>query len=202
MDGLTTVPTTCFFFPSCSGGAQAEIFRNRKFFFSFNVQTVSDANLKILDIVARWPGSVHDTTIFRNSRLCTRFKNNEINNAVLVSDAGYPVKNNLLTPLSQTHTRGENLYNEALIRTRNPVERSYGVWKRRFPILSNGINLNIAKVQRIIVATAVLHNIAIENNEEDPPPLNQREEALFNQAIDVPVDLIEKIMAAILLVMK
>jgi hypothetical protein len=80
-----------------------------------------------------------------------------------------------------------------LIRTRNPVERSYGVWKRRFPILSNGINLNIAKVQRIIVATAVLHNIAIENNEEDPPPLNQREEALFNQAIDVPVDLIENI---------
>jgi hypothetical protein len=48
-------------------------------------------------------------------------------------------------------------------------------------------------VQRIIVATAVLHNIAIENNEEDPPPLNQREEALFNQAIDVPVDLIENI---------
>jgi hypothetical protein len=120
-------------------------------------------------------------------------ENNEINNAVLVADAGYPVKKYLLTPLFQTHTRGENVYNEALIRTRNPVERSYGVWKRRFPILSNGINLNIAKVQRIIVATAVLHNIAIKNNEEDPPPLNQREEALFNQAIDVPVDLIEKI---------
>jgi hypothetical protein len=98
-----------FFFLSCSGGAQAEIFRNRKTFFSFNVQTVSDANLKILDIVARWPGSVHDTTIFRNSRLCTRFENNEINNAVLVADAGCPVKNYLLTPLSQTHTRGENL---------------------------------------------------------------------------------------------
>jgi hypothetical protein len=59
----------------------------------------------------------------------------------------------------------------------------------RFPILSNGINLNIAKVQRIVVATAVLHNTAIENN-EDPPPLKQREEALFNQAIDVSVDLI------------
>jgi hypothetical protein len=39
------------------------------------------------------------------------------------------------------------------------------------------------------VATAVLHNTAIENN-EDPPPLKQREEALFNQATDVSVDLI------------
>jgi hypothetical protein len=46
------------FFLSCSGGAQAEIFRGRKKFISFNVQTVSDANLKILGIVARWPGSV------------------------------------------------------------------------------------------------------------------------------------------------
>jgi hypothetical protein len=46
-----------------------------------------------------------------------------------------------------------------------------------------------SKVQRIVVATAVLHNTAIENN-EDPPPLKQREEALFNHAIDVSVDLI------------
>jgi hypothetical protein len=44
-------------------------------------------------------------------------------------------------------------------------------------------------VQRIVVATAVLYNTAIENK-EDPPPLKQREEALFNQAIDVSVDLI------------
>jgi hypothetical protein len=110
-----------------------------------------------------------------------------------VADVGYPVKNYLLTPLPQTHTRDENLYNETLIRTRNPVERSSGVWKRRFPILSNGINLKIAKVQRVIVATAVLHHIALENNAEDPPPLNQREEALFNEAINVPVDLIENI---------
>jgi hypothetical protein len=39
-------------------------------------------------------------------------------------------------------------------------------------------------VQRIVVATAVLYNTAIENN-EDPPPLKQREEALFVQAINV-----------------
>jgi hypothetical protein len=38
-------------------------------------------------------------------------------------------------------------------------------------------------------ATAVLYNIAIENN-EDPPLIKQREEALFNQAVDVPIDLI------------
>lgn len=38
-------------------------------------------------------------------------------------------------------TNVENTFNESQIRTRNPIERSYGVWKRRFPILSLGINV-------------------------------------------------------------
>nr|CAH7766112.1 unnamed protein product [Callosobruchus chinensis] len=42
------------------GGAHAELYRNRKGYFSINVQTVASTSLKILDIVARWPGSVHD----------------------------------------------------------------------------------------------------------------------------------------------
>jgi hypothetical protein len=46
------------------GGDQAETFRNRKQFFSLNVQTIADANLKIRDIIARWPGSAHDSHIF------------------------------------------------------------------------------------------------------------------------------------------
>ncbi|CAH2015230.1 unnamed protein product [Acanthoscelides obtectus] len=50
-------------------------------------------------------------------------------------------------------------------RTRNVVERQYGVWKRRFPILKLGMRLDVHTVMAIIVATAVLHNIAIEENE-------------------------------------
>ena len=62
------------------GGDHAEHFRNRKSFFSINVQTVSDANRRIQSIVARWPGSAHDSTIFRHSRLRARFENNEFGN--------------------------------------------------------------------------------------------------------------------------
>lgn len=39
------------------GGEHAETYRNRKGWFSFNVQTVAAADLKIINIVARWPGS-------------------------------------------------------------------------------------------------------------------------------------------------
>nr|CAI5825437.1 unnamed protein product [Callosobruchus analis] len=56
---------------SSLGGNQPEIFRNRKNFFSFNVQAISDAELKIQNIMCRWPGSAHDTRsfIFNNSNI-------------------------------------------------------------------------------------------------------------------------------------
>ena len=45
----------------------------------------------------------------------------------------------------------------------------FGIWKRRFPVLSLGIRLKFDKVEGIIVATAVLHNIAQSMNDGIPP---------------------------------
>lgn len=60
------------------------------------------------------------------------------------------------------------LYIESQIRTRNVVERSYGVLERRFPVLALGIRLKLDAVEAIIVACAVLHNIAIDANDAVP----------------------------------
>jgi len=49
------------------GGDNAEIYRNRKSYFSVNVQLVCDQTDCATDVVARWPGSVYDSTIFDNS---------------------------------------------------------------------------------------------------------------------------------------
>ncbi|KAJ8980223.1 hypothetical protein NQ317_010541 [Molorchus minor] len=54
---------------SSPGGVDAEVYRNRKSVFSFNVQAICDAICKIQNIVCRWPGSSHDSTIFQNSRV-------------------------------------------------------------------------------------------------------------------------------------
>ncbi|XP_066595385.1 putative nuclease HARBI1 [Prorops nasuta] len=71
------------------GGEDAELWRNRKGFFSINVQCVVNSHLEIMDLVARWPGSAHDSTIFNNSRLKHRFENFECGNGLLVGDRGY-----------------------------------------------------------------------------------------------------------------
>lgn len=51
------------------GHVVGEEFRNRKGYFSLNVQAICDADLKFMNVVARWPGSAHDATIFNNSIL-------------------------------------------------------------------------------------------------------------------------------------
>jgi hypothetical protein len=46
----------------------------------------------------------------------------------------------------------------------------FGTWKRRFPVLAYGVRLKLDTALVVIVATAVLHNMAIDMNEEETPP--------------------------------
>lgn len=66
------------------GGDEAEIYRNRKGYFSLNTQIISDADLKITNIVARWPGATHDSTIFNNSGIKQAFDRNDFPNCLLL----------------------------------------------------------------------------------------------------------------------
>jgi hypothetical protein len=71
------------------GGESAELFRNRKGYFSLNVQAVVSANLLFENVVSKWHGSAHDATIFSNSRLFARLETGEIADGYLLGDAGY-----------------------------------------------------------------------------------------------------------------
>ena len=53
-----------------------------------NVQAVCSHELKYTNFVARWPGSVHDSRIFRNSRSCAKFENHDYK-GILLGDSGY-----------------------------------------------------------------------------------------------------------------
>jgi len=71
-----------------------------------------------------------------------------------------------MTPLLNPATPAEHLYNEAQIRTRSKVERCFGIWKRRFAVLTFGSRFHkVEKILPVITATAVLHNIAQQENE-------------------------------------
>ncbi|XP_013766782.1 putative nuclease HARBI1 [Pundamilia nyererei] len=51
---------------------------NRKSFHSINVQIICDAANIITNVEAKWPGSVHDSQIFRECTLSTKFGHGEL----------------------------------------------------------------------------------------------------------------------------
>lgn len=52
-------------------------------------------DLKIQNIVARWPGSAHDSTVFNKSAVRGKFERIEMKK--LVADSGYAQRNYMMT---------------------------------------------------------------------------------------------------------
>lgn len=161
------------------GGEDGEVFRNRKQFFSINVQSVASADLRFQDIVARWPGSTHDSHIFNESNLKRRFQAKEFGNSVLLADGGYKLQTYMMTPFRNPANADQMRYNRVQILVRNTVERKYGVWKKRFPCLVFGLRCDLENSLAVIVACAVLHNICIKQNDPMPPINADIDEALL-----------------------
>ena len=130
--------------------------------------------MEIQNIDVRWPGSVHYARIFDNICLCARFEHGEIL-GMLLGDSGSPCRQYLMTPPVDPQTAAERRYNVSHIRTRNTVERMFGIWKRLFPCLSMTLRTKLQTTLTIIVATAVLYNFMGRRNDpmddsQLPPP--------------------------------
>ncbi|WAR05610.1 HARB1-like protein, partial [Mya arenaria] len=130
-----------------------EFFVNRKGKHSINVQFVFDGWYNIIDVVARWPGSVHDSRVLRESSLNNLFENGHMPHGFhLLGDSGYPAKRWLLTPFLAPQTQAEQAYNRYCHKvTRALVERGIGQLKRRFGILHREIILQPVEVCNLSV---------------------------------------------------
>ena len=102
------------------------MYRNRKSYFLLNVQTITDADLRIRDIVARRHGSFYDSTILQRCERRMLFETGRVLRGILLGDSAYPLKEYLLTPLLNPIMQAQCNYNRAHIITRNTVERQYG----------------------------------------------------------------------------
>ena len=91
-------------------GENEHIYVNRKGWHSINVQYIVDANYKIINVVARWPGSTHDSRILENSEVGRMFERGELQ-GIILGDSGYPQRPWLMTPFRTPNTRPERAYN-------------------------------------------------------------------------------------------
>lgn len=139
---------------------------NRHGNHSLNTMIVCGPDLRIYFCSARWPGSVSDSRVFRNSSLCDALTNGwrPVNGAILLGDSGYPNNDYLITPVPIVHTEQENRFNVAHKRTRRFVECTIGLLKERFRCLQTTLHFEPLTTAAIIKSCIVLHNIATEQN--------------------------------------
>ncbi|XP_054168246.1 putative nuclease HARBI1 [Oppia nitens] len=81
----------------------------------------------------------------------------------LLGDSGYPLEPHLMTPFTNPTTPSQVNYNLAHTKTRNVVERAFGVLKMRFRCLDWTAGKMMFRPKRavnVIIACFVLHNIA------------------------------------------
>eukprot|EP00064_Thunnus_orientalis_P019837 superscaffoldBa00005148_g19967 len=88
---------------------------------------VCDGSCLISNIEAKWPGSVHDSRIFRTSSLSQRFAQGELN-GVLLGDRGYACMLYLLTLYHEPATDAERAVNEVGVRKRATGPHQRPVW--------------------------------------------------------------------------
>uniref|UniRef100_A0AAY5LA12 Putative nuclease HARBI1 n=1 Tax=Esox lucius TaxID=8010 RepID=A0AAY5LA12_ESOLU len=137
-------------------------FINRKGRHSIDVQLVCDADLIITNCVVKWPGSVHDARILRESALHRDLQTNRPD-GIILGDSAYPLLPWLMTPFLTANTPAQARFNTAHCRARCAIERLNGVLKRRFACL-NYLRAEPQKACNITLACIVLHNIATKHN--------------------------------------
>ncbi|KAJ8910318.1 hypothetical protein NQ315_012239 [Exocentrus adspersus] len=162
----------------------------RKNFYAINTQIIGDANRIILNINARFPGSVHDSAIWMLSGIKPVLQREYIENGTLnylIGDSGYPLEPWLLVPFADPiQDSPESRFNTALSRVRVIIEHINGLLKARFRSIHGhrALHYNPARCAKIIYSCAVIHNMCRQFNV--PVPLDEDDLPIPPRPLIVP----------------
>ncbi|XP_067018487.1 putative nuclease HARBI1 [Acropora muricata] len=107
---------------------------NRLKSHSIILQGTCDHKMLFTDIYVGWPGSVHDARVLRNSPLYQTAEHHFQGDSHLLGDSAYPLHRWLLTPFRDNGhlSRQEVNYNNKHAKTRQTIERAFGLLKGRW----------------------------------------------------------------------
>ena len=104
-----------------------------------NIQLVCDANLRFLDAVVKWPGSVNDKTIWKNCGLKERMDDFLLSQPKnykgwLIGDSGYELRPHMMIPYLDPASAGEMMFNKHHKKCQCTIKKAIGTLKSRFTI--------------------------------------------------------------------
>ena len=145
------------------GDPKQKLFINRKGSYSLNCLVTGGFDHKIYDIVINVPGSFHDSSVYRLSRV-KAYLETLYPRVYVLGDKAFRISDVMITPFKRNvpdYNNDKILFNIRHSGARTEMtENIYGLWKRRFPIL-NCVRLHLQNAIAVIEATAILHNISI-----------------------------------------
>lgn len=151
------------------------VFVSRKGFHVINAMFACKPNLLFSYVNAKFPGATQNAAVFRESRLRQAITNGIIPQGYLLGDSWYGLSPYLMTLVQNAQDNATMHYNRAHRRTRNVVEKAFGIMKSRFQCLDKSggpLRFTPGKCSRVINAVSLLHNKAIEMrlSDDDIPP--------------------------------
>lgn len=164
--------------PVGPGLPEQQNFITRKRFPGINAMVIGNDRKLICALDVDWHGAAHDARVWKESLVRPVIEGQR--QFYLAGDSAYPISDVLIKPYSNADAlddRRKKLFNARLCGLRTIMtENIFGIWKRRFPILKN-MRCHYENAKKIIIATAVLHNIGIllsddwdDDDEEDHEP--------------------------------
>ena len=153
---------------------------NRKNRYSLNVQAIADYKYCFTDVVVKWPGSVHDSRMFCNSKINEMLKDGSKVSSLkrvivpdtdpvpvcILGDPAYPLLPYLMKEFpGGGKTVQEQFFGWRLSSARMVIECAFGRLKARFGALKREMDINISDLPNVIYACFVLHNYCEMNNE-------------------------------------
>lgn len=182
-----------------------EVWYDKEKNHSMILQTIVDPEMRFLDIVTGWPGSLSDSLMLRNSsffKLCEEGK--RLNGKTIklqektelreyiAGDVGFPLLPWLLTP-----HQGKNLseykvsFNKRHIATRMVAQRALARLKDTWKIIDGMMwRPDKNKLPRIVLVCCLLHNIAIDLDDEvqNAVPFSHDHDSEYRQQICDSID--------------
>jgi nuclease HARBI1 len=154
------------------------VFVNRHQEHSINCLMVCGPDFKFYYVSAKWPGSVHDARVLRNSTLFKKFDDGwrPFPRAIILADSGYSCTDWCIPPFDPRPRRplndAENKFNKAHKKTRRIIENAFGILKQRFRcLLDMELRVSPKFAGEIILACTALHNITVSSEDDIDIPV-------------------------------
>ena len=138
-----------------------ENYINRNNFHSVNLTAICDHEMRFLYCYAGWPGSVHDSRVFKNSDFYQMVDNKFQDDSCLLGDSAYTLETWMMTPFKDHGNLNpqQRRFNFIHSSIRMVIERAFSLLEGRFRRLKYLDMLRIQEIPTVKIVACTLHMI-------------------------------------------